>query len=106
MKLGDKWLLPYENISTNSSTGVITTNTAYYNVLDLYKKGNIFYLSLFAKGFRTMDLSNPTVPIELDVYQEGSMLPRGMDVSEDDGENVLIGVGEWNKDGGVLIMKN
>ena len=29
-----------------------------------------------------------------------------MDVSEDDGENVLIGVGEWNKDGGVLIMKN
>ena len=83
MKLGDKWLLPYENISTNSSTGVITTNTAYYNVLDLYKKGNIFYLSLFAKGFRTMDLSNPTEPIELDVYQEGSMLPRGMDVSED-----------------------
>ena len=29
-----------------------------------------------------------------------------MDVSEDDGENVLIGVGEWNKGGGVLNMKN
>ena len=29
-----------------------------------------------------------------------------MDAGEDDGENVLIGVGEWNKGGGVLNMKN
>ena len=30
----------------------------------------------------------------------------GMDEGEDNGENVLIGVGEWNKDGGVLNMNN
>ena len=29
-----------------------------------------------------------------------------MYVSEDDGENVLIGVLRWNKGGGMLIMKN
>ena len=29
-----------------------------------------------------------------------------MDAGEDDGENVLIGVWEWNKGGGVLIVKN
>lgn len=29
-----------------------------------------------------------------------------MDAGEDDGENVLIGVGEWNKGCGVLIVKN
>ena len=29
-----------------------------------------------------------------------------MYVSEDDGENVLIGVWRWNKGGGVLNMKN
>ena len=29
-----------------------------------------------------------------------------MYVSEDDGENVLIGVGEWNKGGSALNMNN
>lgn len=29
-----------------------------------------------------------------------------MDEGEDNGENVLIGVGEWNKGGSVLIMNN
>ena len=29
-----------------------------------------------------------------------------MDEGEDNGENVLIGVWEWKKGGGVLIMKN
>ena len=30
----------------------------------------------------------------------------GMDAGENDRENVLIGVWEWNKGCGVLIMKN
>ena len=29
-----------------------------------------------------------------------------MDAGEDDGENVLIGVGEWNKGGSALNMNN
>ncbi len=81
MKLGAKWQIGY--VPEGSST------LTYYNVLDLYKKGNIFYLSTGQEGIRTVDMSDPQNPVMLGSYDPKGSLIQAIDVSSDG--NIIYG---------------
>ncbi len=81
MQLGAKWKISYT--AEGSST------ISYYNVLDLYKKGNIFYLSTGQEGIRTVDMSDPQNPVVLGSYDPQGSLIQAIDVSSDG--NIIYG---------------
>jgi hypothetical protein len=82
LKLKERWELSY--YKTNSTTGLPETEKSYYSVLDLHKKGNIFYLSVGDPGFVTMDLSDPSHPRQLGSYDPYGSFLQMMAVSADE----------------------
>lgn len=81
MQLGAKWKIAY--------TPEGSSEQSYYNVLDLYKKGNIFYLSTGQQGIRTVDMSDPENPVMLGSYKPTGTLIQAIDVSSDG--NIIYG---------------
>lgn len=81
MQLGAKWKIGYTPAGSSTLT--------YYNVLDLYKKGNIFYLSTGQEGIRTVDMSDPQHPVMLGSYDPDGSLIQAIDVSSDG--NIIYG---------------
>ncbi|MBQ7590417.1 MAG: hypothetical protein IJU47_07010 [Verrucomicrobia bacterium] len=81
LKLKERWELGY--YETNSTTGQLATEKSYYSVIDLHKKGNLFYLSTGGPGFITMDLTDPANPRQLGSYDPYGSYLQMMDVSPD-----------------------